>query len=72
MIQCGPTYCPICGTLQLGPAQPNRYNGTCSPDCARTKANVDAFTSLGDLIRALVPPQPPLPANLRDRTPYYV
>jgi len=74
------TICPVCGRSDYYQGKPTISslpislccNGTCSPDCARTKATVDALTSLGDLIRALVPPQPPLPANLCDRTPYYV
>jgi len=42
--------CPICG---VGGTTTRRYNGTCSPDCARTKATVDAFKALHDFLRCV-------------------
>ena len=58
--------CPVCGRTDYNQGKPTISslpislccNGTCSPDCARTKATVDAFSSLGGLIRALMPPEP--------------
>jgi hypothetical protein len=42
--------CPVCG--DPGP-HTRSYNGTCSSDCARTKATADAFNALADCIKAL-------------------
>lgn len=45
-------YCPICNSNVTGHTL---VNGTCSPECARTKAIVDAIKGIETMIAARLP-----------------
>ena len=61
--------CPTCGA-EVYSQRPTllKFNGTCSPECARTKAIVDAIKGINYLVP--IPDDPEITASLFDLLAY--